>query len=49
MTHLGYLVAGYTLTFVLLAGYAAWVMSRRRTLSRMLAEGGPEHGRAAGR
>ncbi len=36
MTHFGYLVAGYTVTFGALAGYAAWILSRRRTLARLL-------------
>jgi len=50
VTHFGYLLAGYTLTFVVLAGYAAWVLARRRSLARLLPEGGgPERGRAASR
>ncbi len=36
MTHFGYLVAGYTVTFGALAGYAAWILSRRRALARLL-------------
>ncbi len=36
MTHFGYLIAGYTVTFGALAGYAAWVLSRRRRLERLL-------------
>ena len=34
MTHTGYLIGGYGVTFGVLAGYAAWVVARRRTLAR---------------
>ena len=34
MTHTGYLVGGYGVTFGVLAGYAAWVVARRRNLAR---------------
>ena len=34
MTHTGYLVAGYGVTFAVLAGYAAWIVGRKRTLAR---------------
>ena len=36
MTHVGYLVGGYGVTFGVLAGYAAWVVARRRALAREL-------------
>jgi heme exporter protein CcmD len=36
VTHVGYLAAGYGITFAALAGYAAWVVSRRRALTRDL-------------
>ena len=36
MSHLGYLIAGYVVVFGSLAGYAAWILSRRRTLERLL-------------
>lgn len=36
MTHVAYLVAGYGLTAAILAGYAAWVVGRERSLSRDL-------------
>ena len=34
MTHVGYLVAGYGLTFGALGAYAAWVLRRRRMVTR---------------
>ena len=36
MSHFGYLIAGYSVVFGTLAGYAAWVLSRRRALERLL-------------
>ena len=37
MTHTGYLVGGYGVTFAVLAGYAAWVVARGRALAREVA------------
>ena len=31
---MSYVVAGYSVTLVVLASYAAWVLRRRRTLGR---------------
>ena len=45
MTHFGYLVLGYGVVSASLAGYAAWILSRRRALERLL----PDHERAASR
>ncbi len=36
MNDAGYIFAGYFSTFAILAAYAAWVIRRRRTLSRLL-------------
>jgi len=36
VTDAGYIFAGYAATAVVLGGYAAWVIRRRRTLSRLL-------------
>ncbi len=36
MNDAGYIFAGYFSTFAILAGYAAWVVRRKRTLSRLL-------------
>ena len=36
MTDVGYLVAGYGATFVVLASYAAWILSKKRALAREL-------------
>ncbi len=36
MTHAAYIFAGYGLTTAVLGGYAAWVISRRRSLARTL-------------
>ncbi len=44
MTHAAYIFAGYGLTTAVLAGYAAWVVSRRRSLARAL---GLDHGSRA--
>jgi heme exporter protein CcmD len=44
MTHAAYIFAGYGLTTAVLAGYAAWVVSRRRSLARVL---GLDHGSQA--
>jgi hypothetical protein len=39
MTHAAYIVAGYGLTTAILAGYATWVITRRRALARALGIG----------
>jgi hypothetical protein len=36
MNDAGYIFAGYFSTFAILAGYAGWVLRRKRTLSRLL-------------
>ena len=36
MTHAAYIFAGYGLTTAILAGYATWVVTRRRVLARTL-------------
>jgi hypothetical protein len=36
MTDAGYLVAGYSVTFAVLAAYAAWIVGRKRALAREL-------------
>ncbi|MBV8387926.1 MAG: heme exporter protein CcmD [Acidimicrobiia bacterium] len=36
MTDVGYLVAGYGITFAVLASYAAWIVSKKRALAREL-------------
>jgi hypothetical protein len=36
MTHTAYIVAGYGLSTGILAGYATWVVTRRRALARLL-------------
>ncbi len=36
MSHAAYIVAGYGLTTGILAGYATWVITRRRALARTL-------------
>jgi heme exporter protein CcmD len=36
MTDAAYIVAGYGLTTAVLGGYAAWVVTRRRSLARSL-------------
>ncbi len=36
MSHIAYVVAGYGLTAAVLGGYAAWVVSRERSLARDL-------------
>ncbi len=36
MTHAAYIAAGYGLTTAVLAGYTAWVLTRRRALVRTL-------------
>ena len=36
MNDAGYIFAGYFSTFAILAGYAGWVIRRKRTLSRLL-------------
>jgi heme exporter protein CcmD len=37
VTHTGYLAAGYGVTFAVLAGYAAWIVGRKRTLTKQVA------------
>ena len=39
MTDAGYIFAGYAATAAILGTYAAWVIRRRRTLSRLLEPG----------
>ncbi|HUQ63198.1 MAG TPA: hypothetical protein VM121_05560 [Acidimicrobiales bacterium] len=34
VTHFGYLVAGYSITFGAIGGYAAWLVLRQRALGR---------------
>jgi heme exporter protein CcmD len=36
VTDVGYLVAGYGITFAVLASYAAWIVSKKRALAREL-------------
>ncbi|MBV9412328.1 MAG: heme exporter protein CcmD [Acidimicrobiia bacterium] len=36
MTHVSYLIAGYGATFVVLASYSAWIVSKKRALAREL-------------
>jgi heme exporter protein CcmD len=36
VTHTGYLIAGYGTTFAVLATYAAWIVGRKRALTRQL-------------
>ena len=36
MTDAGYIFAGYAATAVILGAYAAWVIRRRKALSRLL-------------
>ncbi len=36
MTHVGYLVAGYSITFGAIGGYVAWLSVRKRALARHL-------------
>lgn len=36
MNDAGYIFAGYFSTFAILAGYSAWMIRRKRTLSRLL-------------
>ncbi len=42
MTDAGYIFAGYFSTFGILAAYAAWVVRRKRNLSRLLSPPDPE-------
>lgn len=48
MTHAAYIVAGYGISAAVLAGYAAWVVARRRALARALGHHRPEPPGAAG-
>ncbi len=41
MSDAGYIFAGYFSTFGILAAYAAWVIRRKRTLSRLLTPDDP--------
>lgn len=49
--HVGFVVASYAITFVVLGGLIAWVLTRARRLGRRLgrleAEGAPRRRRAA--
>ena len=36
MTHVGYLIAGYGVTFAVLSSYAAWIVGKKRALAREL-------------
>ena len=36
MTHAAYVFAGYAATTLVLAGYAGWIISRRRALLRQV-------------
>ena len=36
MNDAGYIFAGYFSTFAILAGYSAWVVRRKRALTKML-------------
>jgi len=36
VTHVGYLIAGYGVTFVALASYAAGIVGKKRALAREL-------------
>ncbi len=45
MTHVGYLVAGYTITFGAIAAYAAWVVARSKSAARILEAQGADKGR----
>lgn len=38
VTHFGYLVAGYSITFGAIGGYIAWLSVRRRSLARQLGD-----------
>jgi hypothetical protein len=41
VTDAAYVFAGYGLSSAVLAGYAAWVIARRRSLARTLGRDGP--------
>jgi hypothetical protein len=41
VTDAAYVFAGYGLSSAVLAGYAAWVIARRRSLARALGRDGP--------
>ena len=47
MTDAAYVFAGYGLSTAVLAGYAAWVIARRRSLTRTLGLDGPIPGPAS--
>ena len=38
MTHVGYLVAGWSITVAAVVAYAVWVLGRGRSLSRRVPE-----------
>jgi CcmD family protein len=40
VSHFGYLVAGYSITFGAIGGYVAWLGIRRRSLARALGGAG---------
>lgn len=42
VSHFGYLVAGYSITFGAIGGYVAWLGIRRRTLARQMHAGAPD-------
>ena len=42
VTHFGYLVAGYSITFGAIGGYVAWLAVRRRALARQLVDASPD-------
>jgi CcmD family protein len=46
VTHLGYLVAGYSITFGAIGGYVAWLGLRRRAVSRVVSRERSEHERS---
>lgn len=44
MTHVGYIVAAYLVTFGAIAAYAAWVLARSRAVGRALDAQGTDPG-----
>jgi CcmD family protein len=40
VTHLGYLIAGYSITFGAIGGYVAWLGIRQRAVRRAVADDG---------
>jgi CcmD family protein len=41
MTHVGYLVAGYSITFAAIGGYVTWLTVRSRAVARQLNDDKP--------